>query len=278
MSNGVSTYAYIAFGIGVVGFIFNIPPFSGTIFSLIGGILTCVGAVFGILFVKYDYIMVPLITQKTKTIMLSDLGTYELPPAQDVIVKQVGNNYYASSFLNIEIFKSPTEEPREETMKYNEFFERAVSSLRHVTKIAYLIQVEDITKKRQEIEAKRAEVQSKLARERQKPLDKEGKQRMIIDDCEKEFEIWDRQLTKISKGRKPMGILAYAMATTAGVSKDAAISNVRAYIEEVKIAIANSLNVDVKVLSGDEMLKCFEWEVFFPTTVQEVEAEALTNV
>ncbi len=273
--SSISTYAYISFGLGVLGFILTI---SGNVFSLIGGIFTGISAIFGILFIKYDYMMVPLITQKTRTVTLSDFGNYELPPAQDVIVKQIGNNYYASSFLGIEIFKSPTEEPREETMKYNEFFERAVSSLRHVTKIAYLIQVEDISKKRQEIELKRADAQAKLSRERQKPLDKEGKQRMAIDAYEKEFEIWDRQLIKISKGRKPMGIVAYGMATAVGVSKDAAISNVRAYAEEVKIAIANSLNVDVKVLSGDELLKCFEWESFFPTSVQDIEAEALMNV
>src|SRR3990167_6543660 len=155
--SSISTYAYISFGLGVLGFILTI---SGNVFSLIGGILTGIGSVFGILFIKYDYIMVPLVTQKTRTITLAGFGGYELPPAQDVIVKQVGNNYYASSFMSIEIFKSPTEEPREETMKYNEFFERAVSSLRHVTKIAYLIQVEDISKKRQELDRKSTRLNS----------------------------------------------------------------------------------------------------------------------
>jgi len=35
--------------------------------------------------------------------------------------------------------------------------------------------------------------------------------------------------------------------------------------------LANALNVEVLQLTGDEMLKCFEWERFYPTTVKELE-------
>ena len=276
-----SSYVYGTIALGIVGFLMALNGSNltfGSIFSVLGGLLTGLSAVLGVLVVKYDYILLQLVTQKTKTINMPELGSYEISPSQDTIVKNIGTNYYASAFLGIEVFRSPTEEPREENLKYNEFFERAVSSLRHVTKIGYLIQVEDISKKRREIEAKRAEAQLKLSKERQKPLDKEGKQRMAIDLCEKEFEVWDKQLVKISKGKKPMGVFAYAMVTASSVSKDGAVSNARSYAEEVKIAVANSLNVDVRVLNGDEMLKCFEWEKFFPTTVQELESEAMTNI
>ena len=68
-----------------------------------------------------------------------------------------------------------------------------------------------------------------------------------------------------------MGIIAYAMTTAAGISKDSAITSVRAQAEQVRTAISNSLNVEVKWLSGDEMLKCFEWEKFFPVTIMELE-------
>ena len=271
----IPTYFYAIVGLGVLGFVLAL---AGGVFSLIGGIFTGLSAALGVLLLKYGYIVIPFVTQKTKAITVSDLGGYEIPPSQDVIVKNMGDAYYASAYLSIEVFKSPTEEPREEILKYNEFFERAISSLRHVTKIGYLIQIEDISRKKRELEEKRSEAQQALSKERQKPIDKEGKQRLVLERFEREFEIWDKQLAKISKGRKPMGVLAYAMATAAGVSKESAISNVRSYAEEIKIAIANSLNVDVKVLSGDDLLRCFECEKFYPITVQEIESESMSNI
>ncbi|MEW6036586.1 MAG: hypothetical protein AB1529_08300, partial [Candidatus Micrarchaeota archaeon] len=92
-----------------------------------------------------------------------------------------------------------------------------------------------------------------------------------IDKYEREVAIWDNQLTKLIKGVKPMGVIAYAQTTAVGTSKEAAVASARAQANELRTVLANALNVEVVLLSGDEMLKCFEWEKFFPTTTQELE-------
>ncbi|MBI2079313.1 hypothetical protein HYT84_00990 [Candidatus Micrarchaeota archaeon] len=68
-----------------------------------------------------------------------------------------------------------------------------------------------------------------------------------------------------------MGVIAYAMTTAAGVSKEGAIASVKAQATELKTVLANALNVEVEWLTADEMLKCFEWEKFFPTSPTELE-------
>jgi len=255
---------YGAIAVGGLGMLISL--FGGTIGSLIGGLLAGLGALFAILFMKYGYILMPLITERTGTVIMTDTG-FEIPPRQDVVVKNVGGVYYASAFLGIKIFESATEKTLDENIAYNEYFERAISNLKNVTKIAYMVYVEDISKKRRDIEAKRAEAQLRLARER----DKGEPDVLKIDKFEREVAVWDNELNKLIKGVKPMGVVAYAMTTAVGVSKDAAMAAAKAQANELRTVLANALNVEVELLTGDEMLKCFEWEKFMPVTAQDLE-------
>lgn len=265
MVSATKTYTYASIGVGFLGAVFALLG-GGGILSLVGGLIAGLGALLGILFWRYGYIMIPLITERTQVVMVSDLG-YEIPPSQDVIVKAGNGIYYASAFLGLKISESATEKTTEETILYNQFFERAISNIKYVTKIAYMLFVEDVGQKRKMVEAKRAEALLRLQRERDKPQPDSLK----IDQYEREVAIWDTQLTKLIKGVKPMGVVAYAQTTAAGVSKDAAIAAVRAQANELRTVLANALNVEVVQLTGDEMLKCFEWDKFYPATAQELE-------
>jgi hypothetical protein len=134
-----------------------------------------------------------------------------------------------------------------------------------------MLYVEDVGEKRKQVETKRAEAQLRLARER----DKSQPDVLKMDRYEREAAIWDSQLTKLIKGIKPMGVIAYAQTTAVGLSKDAAIAAARAQSNELRTVLANALNVEVVTLSGDEMLKCFEWDRFLPTSPQELEESVI---
>lgn len=264
MASQNKIYSYGAAGIGLLGAFIAFA--GGTPGAIIGGIFAFFGSALAVIFLKYGYLVIPMITQKTKTVLMTDTG-YEIPPAQDVIVKNANGVYYASAFLGIKIFESATEKGMEENVAYNQYFERAISNLKYVTKVSYMLYVEDISEKRKMIEAKRAEAQLRLAREREK-----GEPDVLkIDKYEREVGVWDLQLNKLIKGIKPMGVIAYTMTCAAGVSKDAAIASVKAQAAELRTVLANALNVEVEWLTADQMLKCFEWERFFPVTVQDVE-------
>lgn len=262
---GARKFLYASLAIGVVGALFAFIG-GGGFAAVIGGLLAGLGSMMGVLFWKYGYIMVPLITERTKIVMMSDEG-YEVPPSQDVIIKNSGGVYYASAFLGLKIFESATEKSADENIAYNQFFERAISNIKYVTKIAYLLFVEDVGEKRKMIETKRAEAQLRLARERDKPQPDV----LRIDKYEREASLFDAQLTRLIKGVKPMAIVAYAQTTAVGISKDAAVALARSQANELRTVLANALNVEVVNLAGDEMLKCFEWEKFFPTTAQDLE-------
>lgn len=262
------TERQLAYGSAFIGFFGALMALaSGGALSIFSALLAGLGSIFAILFLKYGYILVPLITQRTNTLLITDTG-YEIPPSQDVVVKKVGNLYYASTFLGIRIFESATEKSTEQNIAYNEMFERAISNIKYVAKVAYMLYAEDIGEERKKIETKKAEAQLRLAREREKTEPDVLK----MDKYEREVAMWDEQLNKLTKGLRPMGVLAYAMTTASGVSKEAAIAAVRAQARELKVTLSNSLNVQVDQLTADQMLKCFEWEKAMPPTPKELEA------
>ena len=266
MVNPTKMVAYLSAGLAFLGALTGLFG-GGGIFSLIGGIVAGLGGLFAVLFIRYGYILLPLVTQQARIVVMTDTG-YEIPPSQDVVVKTGADGvYYASAFLGIRIYESASEKTLEENVAYNEYFERAISNLKYVVKIAYMLYVEDITVKRKDIDAKRAEAQLRLARER----DKAEPDVLKMDKFEKEVSSWDSQLGKLTKGVKPMGIIVYAMTTAAGVSKEGAIAGVKSQAKELRTVLANALNVEVDWLTADEMLKCFEWEKFFPSSPQELE-------
>jgi len=268
ITGGAKTYTIACIVVGIVGALLAFIGGSAGVgpFALIGGLLAGLGSLFGVLFWKYGYLFIPLVTERAKIVIMTDTG-YEIPPSQDVIVKNAGGVFYASAFLGIKIFESATEKSAEENLAYTQFFERAISNLKYVTKVAYILFVEDVGEKRKMIETKRAEAQLRLARER----DKAQPDVLRMDKLEKEVQVRDAELSRLIKGVKPMGVIAYAQTTAVGLSKDAAIAAARTQANELRTVLANALNVEVVNLTGDEMLKCFEWEKFFPVTAQELE-------
>lgn len=261
---------YASIGLAFLGAVMAISSSASGWLGLIGGILAGLGGLGGVVFFKYGYLVVPLITERQKIVMITDTG-YEIPPSQDVIIKKVGNEYYASAFLAIRIFESATERNQDQNVAYNKYFERAISNMRYAVKICYLLYAEDVAEKRRMIETRKAESQLRLARER----DKGEPDVLKMDKYEREIGMWETQLQRLIKGVRPMGVLAYAMTSASGISKESAVATLRAQVREVKVTLQNALNVQVEQLAADEMKRCFEWEYAFPSGPKAIEESIL---
>ncbi|MCX6772379.1 MAG: hypothetical protein NTV88_01250 [Candidatus Micrarchaeota archaeon] len=266
---GTQYFAYGAAGLALVGAMGAFVG-GGGIISLFAGVLCMVGAAGAVGFYKYGYVLIPLITQRGNIVQIME-GGYEIPPSNDVVLKNVAGVYYASKYLGVRIFESASEKTMEENIVYSEYFERAISSVKYVTKFAMMIYMKDIADHRQRIETKHAEAQLRLARERDKP----DPDVLKLDRYEKEVAMWENQINKLTRGIKPMGLVSYVMTTATGVSKEAATAAVSAQANELKATISNALNVQVEALTGDEMLRCFQWETAIPPTAQELEQAVL---
>ncbi|MFA6214696.1 MAG: hypothetical protein WC717_05465 [Candidatus Micrarchaeia archaeon] len=261
----VKYFSYGAAVLALVGAMGSFVGASNGIIALVSGLLCLAGAMGAVAFYKYGYVLVPLLLQRANVVQLME-GGFEVPASNDVVLKNVGGVYYASKYLGVRIYESASEKSTEENIVYSEYFERAISSVKYVTKFAIMVYMKDISDHRSRIETKHAEAQLRLARERDKP----DPDVLRLDRYEKEVAMWENQINKLTRGIKPMGLVSYVMTTAVGVSKEAAAAAAAAQANELRATISNSLNVQVDLLNGDEMLRCFQWEVMIPPTPSEL--------
>ncbi len=236
------------------------------------GLFKIVVVLFCIFFLALDavvyqlgFIILPFIT-KVLRVREIRAGGFEVPPSQDVILKSVGGVYYATQFLYARLYESASAGVQEEQSSYMDLWERAVASMDFPFKFCVLSYLEDILKFREDAETKRAAAQLRLGREREKPRP----DAITIDKWEREVAKQNALLARLSSGEKPLGTLMYAMTISVGVSPEAATAAVKGQTNELKAAFSNALNVEMLELKGEDMKKCFEWEVAFPPTLKDL--------
>ena len=229
------------------------------ILSAIPLLIAIIAAPLSFLLYKWGYWLVPYVTRGQRVIQ-SDDAIVEIPHTEDVVVKKVGDYYYASMYVVVKIFKSVTNMTDEEKFGFMELWERTVSALKPVTKYAVLVYLKDLYKYKESIEARKAKAQMEIAKENEKP--NPDKQR--LDLLMREISMWDGILSRLDVGDKPTAILTYIQTTAKGMTKDAAMAAARQNVNEIRTAIGTALNVEIAPLSGEDMKRCFDWEYTLP--------------
>lgn len=213
---------------------------------------------------KYGYWLLPFFKgQRTIRTTEADI---EIPPSNDVIVKREGGKYYASMFLGVKIYKTTTAMSPVEKMGFMNLWEKTVSGIKSVTKYGVLVYITDLSKYKQSIENRKAKAQMALGEERTKPNPDKNR----IDVLEREIAMWDNIMERVTKGAKPINTLTFVQITAEGVTRDGAIAAVRTEANKARAAISTTLNVEVSLLTGEDMKRCFDWSCSLPPGLKEL--------
>ena len=214
---------------------------------------------------KYGYLLMPWLFRNANIIEVR--GDCEIPASQDVVLKKGDGKYYASVFLAARISESATEKDRDAKSLYMEYFERAISSIRFPVKFSAMTSALDISSFSDEIKGRRSLAETRKAR-----IISSGdpSQMPEVARLDREIAMWDRQLERLNSEERPMEVICYLMTTAAGAGREEATARARAQASEVRSAIGNALNVEIVPLAGEEMRKCFEWELAMPSSVEEM--------
>ncbi|MBD3210640.1 hypothetical protein GF318_04640 [Candidatus Micrarchaeota archaeon] len=241
---------------GVVSIIISL--LSGNpIFPIIAGVFFTAT----IMLWKYGYLLIPVITRAANIVEVR--GGYEVPSSRDYIIKKDENGYYASKFLEIRFYESSMDKNKEERHTMFQSFERAISSLKYIVKISLMVSTLDLSKHIDEIKTKRGAAEAKKSKETKLARDESLR-------LDRELAYWNRLLDRITQGERPVEVIAFAQTTAFGLTRDEALSRVSRQAKELKTILSSSLGCDIRHLKDKEMLKCFEWEYFFPTTQEEI--------
>ena len=236
-------------------------------FSLGNAIFTIIAAVlflFSIVIWKYGYIVIPVVTKAGNIIELRE--GYEISPTRDYIIKKTENGYYSTKFLEIKFYESTMDKKEEEKSSMVESFERAISSLKYIVKISLLISAVDLSKHIDDIKTKRSSAESKKSK-----LTRENSDESVRID--REIAMWNRLLDRITHGERPVEVIAYASTTSFGLTKEEAVAKVRRQAKEIRTILSGALGSDISEMVDLDMLRCFEWDKFFPATQEELRDE-----
>jgi len=236
-------------------------------FGFFATFASIVCAIFSLIIWKVGFIILPFITKFLKVSEIR-VGGFEIPPSQDVIVKNVGGIYYATVFLYSRFYESAMVGVEEQEAPYMDLWERAVASVNFPFKFCVITYIEDILKFREDVETNRAAAQLKLGREREKPRP----DAITVDKWEREVARQNEMLARLSAGEKPLGTIMYATTTAVGVSSEAAIATVKSQANELKSTFSNALNIEMTNLFGEDLKKCFEWEIAIPPSPKDLKA------
>ncbi len=249
-----------------------------TIVALVGGVLSIILSLvyanpilsliaafsftISLIFWKYGYLIMPMITKFSNIVEVRD-GGYEIPSTRDHIIKKNENGYYVSKFLEVRFYESAMDKDSSEKRTMFESFEKAISSLKYIVRISLMVSVLDLSRHIDEIKTKRSAVEAKKSNETKTA--KDDSLRM-----DRELAYWNRLLDRISQGERPVEVIAFASTTSFGLTREEALSRVARQAKELTTILSSSLGCDVRELRDLDMLKCFEWEYFFPTTQEEI--------
>ncbi len=212
---------------------------------------------------KYGYILVPMLTRAANVIEVR--AGYEVPPTRDYIVKKTASGYYATKFLEIRFYESSMDKGEADKATMFESFEKAIAALKYVVKISLLVSAVELTKELDDIKTKRSAAEARKA--------KGGASSDEIVRLDREIAMWNRMLDRITRGERPVELIAFASTTSFGLTRDEASTRVARQAKELRTVLSSSLGCDITELSDLDMLRCFEWEQFFPTSQEDIKDE-----
>lgn len=233
------------------------------------GFLAVIASVFfflALLLHKYGYFIIPFVTRGLRIVEIRD--DYEIPPSQDIVIKRTKGGYLASVFVGVALNETSSGKTDAQKAMMMELFERALSSVKCVMKVSVILCNVDLADYIDSLKSRRSLAENRISK-LHAPSQKGGEAARL----EREIAHYTHQIEKLSGGERPMQVVAYAMTTADGLTREEAVSRARAQAQQISAVLSNSLGSSVGTLSGDHMRRCFDWEMAIPESAGKLRDE-----
>jgi len=212
----------------------------------------------------YSYLIIPLIKQHKRHIVLSKENAYWMSQTEDTILKRVGDNFIATVYISIPVYRSATEMEDEEKLDFAMQISKLVGlskdPARYTTELYVMNKDDYIQKLRETIsmtENEEAELQDKNAPKKD------------LERVRGKLAMWRNMLDSISKSLS-FELLSYVTVSATGSKEYEAISIAQQKARELMSGIGSLFGVPPSIITGADLLKFVEPEYLIPfSTVTE---------
>lgn len=212
----------------------------------------------------YSYLILPVLKQRTRRIVLSNEDAYWLSTTGDSIIHKEGEEFIASVYIKIPLYRSATEMTIEEKLEFTKQISRLVSlsnnPVRFTTQLHIMNKDDYLATLRSAIGSavtEQAEMLNRTVSESESERIK-GKSSM-----------WQHMLDNVSESVS-LEQLSYATVSAKGSKEFEAVSMAQQRAREVMSGISAILGVSPSVITGNLILRFVEPEYLIPySTVSE---------
>ena len=211
---------------------------------------------------KYGHILLPLLTKGAHVV---ETGPgFEIPPAQDAVIGRSGGSFLATCFLGARLYQSASEEGEGRRKEMGRMFESAISSAGFPFRVCAMVSPLDMKAELEEIRTKRSVAESRL--------EKLGAKKSSAEAARlgREVAMWNRMLTRLGEGERPLEVSFYFSTTASGLTKEEAYSRAKAQSEELSVVLSSALACEVALLAGTDMKMARGWDTFGPPGAEEL--------
>ncbi len=220
----------------------------------------------------YTYLIIPMLKQRKNQVVLSNESAYWLSTAADAVLKKVDDQFIATVYVMIPLYRSSTEMSPEEKLDFGRQVSKLVSINRDpvrysaelyvMNKDAYLQTLRD-TISVTENEVIELSQKNAPAKEQERAKGKVAMWRNILDNTNKAFSL---------------ELITYASVSAAGSKEFEAVSIAQQKARDLIAGVSSSFGVTPSLITGQDIYKFIEPEHMVPfTTVSEQISRNITQ-
>lgn len=236
----------------VLGFNLFLPDILKFLFLLLGVVLAY-AAYFAF---KFDYLILPLIQQKSRTIKTGD-RRYWFSPTGEVLITKIGGAYYSSIFLRIHSYYTYTDKSPEENVEFVKLWERAITVSEQPIKFSSVVLFIDRTTYINSILDK-----LNAAKENYEKA-KTSNDPIKIERARGEVGMWSNILEhiKLAPSRSLLNVLVVSQKAD---NEETAVANVKSLANDIASSLSAILGMEVTRMNQNEIEKIIEPEGLIP--------------
>jgi hypothetical protein len=214
----------------------------------------------------YTPFMIPLFMQRSKRVVLSQENAYWLSTSQDSILRKNGDDFVATVYISIPIYRSATEMSNDEKIDFSKQISRLVglskdparftTQLFTMNKDVYIMQLRGRINELENMEVNATKSDS----------DSDSK---AVEKIRGELSMWRNILDSINSSQS-LELLTYASVSATGTKEYEAVSIAEQKATELMAGISTIFGVIPSLITGADLLKFVEPEFLIPySTISE---------
>lgn len=206
----------------------------------------------------YTYIMMPLFKQRKKNITLDVQEPYWIAGSNDAIVRKIGEEFIATTFILIPLYRSATEMSIDEKLSFGAQIGRLISI--NTEPVRYSTQLHVMDK-----EAYLSSIRDSLNMSENEiiELTQKNASQHEIDNAKGRTTMWRNMMERMSI-EQSFELVLYASVSASGTKEYEATSIVQQRARDLMSGISSTLGITTSIITGNEMLKVIEPDHLIP--------------